>query len=481
MEQVIRAENLSVTFPGKEVVHGVSFELYAGELLALVGESGSGKSVLCRSLLGLPPKSAEVTFDALARPAPAEMSLVMQDAMTALDPAMPVGKQIMEANRIAPPVPEELLSRVGIDNAKLRARQYPGEFSGGMRQRAAIAIALAMRPKVIFADEPTTSLDADIRIKIMELLNEIRRDGTAILFVTHDLSLVRNFADRVLIMKDGRIIEHGATAEIFANQREEYTKELIRYAAIGTPSNHTHGKVHYHDISIHSHEHAGAHSHESDKNGKNGENGGVCTPLVELKNLSKYYSLGYRRVNHVLENVSLAVYPGEITGLCGSSGIGKSTLARCIAGLEKPSGGNRVAREGLNIQMIFQDSSSALNPRMTVEQLIAEPIYLRGKKKPPRDTIIDIMRDAELEPELVTRRPRELSGGQRQRVAIARAIATRPNLIIADEPVSSLDVTTCSKIIHLLKRLKDEYNLTMLLISHDLHLLAHVSDRIVRM
>jgi peptide/nickel transport system ATP-binding protein len=390
---------------------------------------------------------------------------------------MPVGKQIIEANRACKPDPVSLLARVGVDNPAVRARQYPSEFSGGMRQRAAVAVALAMRPKVVFADEPTTSLDADIRLKIMELLNTIRRDGTAILFVTHDLSLVRGFADRVLIMKDGKIIERGTVEELFRNPREEYTKELIRYAAIGDPANHTHGQIHYHGNHLHGHEHMGTHDHKNSY----GSSCGADSPLLEIKNLSKSYSLGPGRINRVFSGVDLAVYPGKITGLCGPSGVGKSTLARIIAGVEKPSGGSRHVRSGLNIQMIFQDNVSALNQRMSVEQIIAEPLYLRGEKHPPLDRILQIMSDAELEPELVTRLPRELSGGQRQRVAIARAIATEPDLIIADEPVSSLDVTTCSKIIHLLKRLKDDHNLTMLLISHDLHLLAHVSDRIVCM
>lgn len=204
-------------------------------------------------------------------------------------------------------------------------------------------------------------------------------------------------------------------------------------------------------------------------------------PLVQVMNLSKAYPLGYGRINRVLDSVNLSVYPGDITGLCGPSGSGKSTLARLLAGLEKPTGGKRTAQDGLNIQMIFQDSASALNPRMTVEKLIAEPLYLRDRKRPERSVILKLMGEAQLDAQLIVRRPRELSGGQRQRVAIARAIATRPDLIIADEPFSSLDVTTCSKIIHLLKNLKDDYHLTMLLISHDLHLLAHVCDKLVRM
>jgi peptide/nickel transport system ATP-binding protein len=279
-------------------------------------------------------------------------------------------------------------------------------------------------------------------------------------------------------MKDGEIIERGTITEIFSAPREDYTKELLRYASIGDPANHTHGKIHYHDTALHAHAHTGAHTH---KHGEAAGESDLHAPLVEVRGLSKSYPLGRGKPAAVFENVHLAVYPGEIVGLCGRSGIGKSTLARCLAGLENPDAGQRIARENLTIQMIFQDSVSALNPRMTVEQIIAEPLYLRDGKKPPRGVIAELMREAELEPELTARTPRELSGGQRQRVAIARAIATRPDLIIADEPVSSLDVTTCSRIIHLLKRLKDEHRLTMLLISHDLPLLAHVCDRIVRM
>jgi peptide/nickel transport system ATP-binding protein len=464
-DAVIRVENLRVAFPEKEAVRGVSFGINSGELLALVGESGSGKTMLCRALLGLPPKAASVSYDLLERPALNEMSLVIQDAMTALDPVMQVGKQIDEAQlfrKAGRADPAELLTRVGIGAGKLRARQYPGELSGGMRQRAAVAVAVAMRPKLLFADEPTSSLDADMRIKIIELLDDIRKDGTAVLFVTHDLSLVRGYADSVLIMKDGLIVERGTADEIFANPREYYTKELIRAAKLGDPLNHTHGKIHFHGADMHSHTHEGE-------------------PLIKLFNIGKSYPLNRGKVQRVLSDVNLAVYHGEFAGLCGPSGIGKSTLARILAGLEKPGTGRRIVRSGLNIQMIFQDSVSALNPRMTVEAIIAEPLLLRDRKRPPRWQILELMKDAELTPDLLTRKPSELSGGQRQRVAIARAVAAKPDLIIADEPVSSLDVTTRSRIIHLLKRLKDEYNLTMLLISHDLNLLAHVSDRIIKL
>ncbi|MDR1245692.1 MAG: ABC transporter ATP-binding protein [Clostridiales Family XIII bacterium] len=486
-EIILYVKNFSVTFPGKKAVRGVSLDLRRGELLALVGESGSGKTVLCRSLLGLPGRNATVGYDLLERPAPAEMSLVMQNAVTALDPAMPVGKQIAEAARAAKgggAPPAELLARVGIDNPKLRQKQYPSHFSGGMCQRVAIAAALAMNPKIIFADEPTTSLDADIRMRVMELLFDIcKNSDVSILFVTHDLALVKDFADRVLIMKDGEIVERGTADGIFKSPREAYTRELLDYAAHSDPAHHTHGKIHYHDLHLHSHSHSheGTHTHTELVGTETADDE---TPpekaLISVRNLSKYYPLGRGKINRVLKNISLDVYPGEIVGLCGPSGAGKSTLARCLTGIERPSGGTRITDGDLNIQMIFQDASAALNPRMTAEEIIAEPLLLRDGKNPPRSVVLDLMARAELSHELTDRRPRELSGGQRQRVAIARAIATNPRLIIADEPVSSLDAGTCSKIIHLLRRIKDDSNLSVLLISHDLSLLAHVSDRILR-
>ncbi|MDR2940356.1 MAG: ABC transporter ATP-binding protein [Clostridiales bacterium] len=461
MEKIICAENINVSIAGKEIVKGANFELCPGEIVALVGESGGGKTTLCRTLLGLPPKHAEVSFEFLKCPPGKEMSLIMQDAMAALNPSAPIGKQILEANMASPPDPVGLLKKVGLDDAELRVKQYPGEFSGGMLQRVAIAIALAMRPKVIFADEPSTSLDSLTARQIMKLLRAISQDGAAVLFVTHDLNLVRDFADRVMVMKGGRIIEQGKVDKIFKNPVEAYTIELIRSYIAGETYGHKNMAAHIHKISTEAH-------------------GNKSGAIVEMQAVSKLYPMPYGKSNCVLNKASLSIFPGEIIGLCGPSGVGKSTLARLIAGLEKPNGGKRFVREGANIQMIFQDSMSALNPRMTVGQIISEPIYLRGGKRPANMVIFNLMQEAELEPGLINRRPRELSGGQRQRVAIARAIATHPDLIIADEPVSSLDITACSKIAMLLKRLKAQYNLTMLLISHDLNLLTNVSDRVIQ-
>ncbi|MDR1135343.1 MAG: ABC transporter ATP-binding protein [Clostridiales Family XIII bacterium] len=483
---LLSVRNLRVTFGGKPAVNGIDIELRRGEMLALVGESGSGKTVTCRSLLGLAPEGAEVLYDSLKCPPLKRMSLVMQNAMTALDPAMPVGKQIAEGNSIKRARAVELISQVGIDRPELRAKQFPSHFSGGMRQRAAVAVSLASQPQVIFADEPTTSLDIEIRMQIMRMLSELRADGErAVLFVTHDLSLVRDFADHVIIMKAGEIVECGGADEIFTNPKSEYTKELLHYSSFNmTVGAHTHGRIHRHDMYYHSHEHSGAHIHAGGENG-----GGSCgrlagerrEPLITAAKLSKVYPLPRRRTHTVFGDFDIAIEHNEIVGLCGRSGIGKSSLARILAGLEPPSGGELRKAEGLKIQMIFQDNVSAMNPRTTLEQIIGEPLLLRDGKKPERAVILDLMRQCELESELIARRPGQLSGGQQQRAAIARAISVEPQLIIADEPVSSLDVTTCSRIIHLLRDIQQRRGLSILLISHDLPLLNHICDRIVRM
>jgi peptide/nickel transport system ATP-binding protein len=554
---VLNIEGLSVSFGGTEAVRDVSLSLGRGELLALVGESGSGKTVLCRTAIGLAGSDASVSFRRLDAPGRREMSLVLQDPMSSLDPTMKVGKQIEEAipGRVSSREKREraleLLRQSGIDDPELRARQYPSFLSGGMRQRAAVAIALAMRPQIIFADEPTTALDAPLRLRIMKLMDEVRKtSNVSVLFVTHDLSLVKDYADRLLIMKEGRIVESGAPAEIFASPKESYTKELIRYANYGERSDHHHGKIHYHKGKLHSHEGKEGHRHEGDgvrrrdgEGGHNhtgedarrhedehrhdGHNGGQSPvarvadaifpvsvlrvnpeatsslpaglplyeseaddysspppagPLVNVCGLSKYYDAGRGKTRRVFDDLSFQIYEGETLGVCGPSGIGKSTLARCLAGVEKASGGSIEIADSLKrpraMQFIFQDSVGAFDPRMRIGDSIAEPIALAEGRKPERERIYELMSRAELDPELYGRRPNEISGGQRQRAGIARAISTNPKFLIADEPVSSLDVTTCVKILHLLKSIQEERGLTLMIISHDLQLLMHVSDRI---
>jgi peptide/nickel transport system ATP-binding protein len=324
-----------------------------------------------------------------------------------------------------------------------------------------------MNPLILLADEPTTSLDAAVQAQIMELLAGIKaKTDTSVLFVTHDLSLVKNYADRVLIMRDGRIVESGDTAHIFSAPAGDYTKKLILFSGYGDGSAHTHGNIHFHEGVPHSH----------------GTPGGNDAPLLSMKRVSKYYEMGRRKTLRVLDDINIDIYEGEIVGLCGRSGIGKSTLARCLIGLEGVSAGE--IHYGMSLkaknamQMIFQDSKSAMNPRMTVAEIIGEPLRLERGKRPPEEEIARLMEDVELDESLLHRYPHEISGGQRQRVAIARAISTKPAFLIADEPMSSLDVTIRAQIVHLLKKIKEDRALTMLLISHDLPMLLHISDRI---
>jgi peptide/nickel transport system ATP-binding protein len=518
-DSVLNVEGLSVSFGDTVAVRDVSLSLGGGELLALVGESGSGKSVLCRTLMGLAGRDATVSYRRLDAPGRRGMSLVLQDPMSSLDPTMKVGKQIEEAVPGRVPAKEkreralELLRRAGIDDPELRARQYPLFLSGGMRQRAAIAIALAMRPRIIFADEPTTALDAPLRLKIMELMDEARRAAdVSVLFVTHDLNLVRDHADRVLIMKEGRIVESGTPAELFAAPKESYTKDLIRYANYGERSDHHHGRIHYHQGRAHSHEGADGHSHaggpppatpgvdavfpvnvlrvgtQRDGSFVSSESEAArnpSPPLVDVRGLGKYYDTGRRRVRRVFDGLSFKIYEGETLGVCGPSGVGKSTLARCLAGIEKASGGVIEVADSFRlpqaVQFIFQDSAGAFDPRVRIGDSIAEPVTLAEGRRPERERVYELMRRAELGPELYDRYPSEISGGQRQRAGIARAISTNPRFLIADEPVSSLDVTTCVRILHLLKSIQEERGLTLLIISHDLRLLMHISDRILHM
>jgi peptide/nickel transport system ATP-binding protein len=507
-ETVLNIERLSVSFGDTRAVREVSFSLGKGELLALVGESGSGKTALCRAVMGLSHPDAAVSYERLDAPDASEMSLVLQDPMSSLDPTTKVSVQIEEAVSGRASRHEkreralELLYGVGIDDPELRARQYPSFLSGGMRQRAAIAIALAMKPRVIFADEPTTALDAPLRSRIMGLLDKARAEsGASVLFVTHDLNLVKNHADRLLIMKGGQIVESGTPSDIFDSPREPYTKELIKYANYGAEAGHYHGKIHYHGGKAHSHPGGEGHVHDADPvradadadavfpiigHGSGGDNNtGDAPALVDVREVSKYYETGRRNVRRVFDNLNFKIYEGETLGVCGPSGVGKSTLARCLAGIEKVSGGEIGVPDSLkstgSIQFVFQDSVGAFDPRVKIGDSIAEPIALAEGRRPANERVFELMSSVGLDTELARRYPGEISGGQRQRAGIARAIATNPKFLIADEPVSSLDVTTCVKILHLLKSIQQERRLTLLLISHDLPLLMHVSDRILYM
>lgn len=497
MEHVLEIENLTLTFHGPggpvQAVRGVGLKVAEGEIVALVGESGCGKTALCRAILGLHSAHAELESGsirlcgqavdwqdeaAMRRLRGSVAAMIFQDPLSSLNPVYSVGAQIVEAIRVQGKISRKaawqqavaLLQQVGIPEAEKRVAQYPHQFSGGMRQRVAIAIALAQNPALLIADEPTTALDADIQGQIVDLLRQLvkAQDGACrgLLFVTHDLRLVRHMADRVIVMRDGLVEEEGRTADIFAHPQTAYTRKLVNYANYGEAGSHVHGRLEENDY-----------------------RSPTCTgePLLHVQGLQKGFPLQGKEMRIVLQNVNLRLYPGEIVGLIGPSGCGKSTLVRCLIGIDTPEEGTIRFAPGCRRQMIFQDSAAAFDPRMKLWESIVEPLVLAEKKqrrKRPngaslRQLAAEMMEQVALPVELMDRYPYEVSGGQRQRAAIARALITDPDLLIADEPVSSLDVPVQAQIIHLLKKLHDQRGLTLLLIAHDLPMVSHISDRII--
>ena len=431
-------------------------------------------------------------------------------------------KKQQELRRSAEAETVALLAKLGFDEPARRARQYPHEFSGGMLQRAAIALAMIAKPRLLIADEPTTALDIETQQEIMALLREsCARQDCSLLFVTHDLGLAEQIADRIVVMKDGRIVEEGQSEQIFRDPQHAYTKKLLGYAAYGKGSSHYHGRIRAAQQEKITQEETKQTAKEADD------------VLLSIRGFSKSFPLDKHTRKQVLHDVSLAIHRGEIVGLIGPSGIGKSTLARCIMGICAPDSGEVIVREGVRIQMIFQDSAAAFNPHMTIAEIIAEPLVLQARRQRRtvvrrcfakaaagcdvadkhaaekhaagaghtdsadgqrctrivgmtskavlREKVLAVMRQAEIEPELADRHPYDVSGGQRQRAAIARALITEPDLIICDEPISSLDVSLQADIIHLLKKLQEERGLSLLLISHDLPMVEHISDRIVKL
>ena len=434
-------------------------------------------------------------------------------------------KKQQELRRSAEAETVALLAKLGFDEPVKRARQYPHEFSGGMLQRAAIALAMIAKPRLLIADEPTTALDIETQQEIMALLREsCARQDCSMLFVTHDLGLAEQIADRIVVMKDGRIVEEGQSEQIFRDPQHAYTKKLLGYTTYGKGSSHYHGR-------IRAAEREEITQKETKQTAKKADD-----VLLSIRGLSKSFPVDKHTRKQVLHDVSLVIHRGEIVGLIGPSGVGKSTLARCIMGICAPDSGEVIMREGARIQMIFQDSAAAFNPHRTIAEIIAEPLVLQARRQRRtvvrryfakaaagcdvadkhaaekhaagsghtdsadsadvqrctravgkmsravlREKVLAVMRQAEIEPELADRYPYDVSGGQRQRAAIARALITAPDLIICDEPISSLDVSLQADIIHLLKKLQEERGLSLLLISHDLPMVEHISDRIVKL
>lgn len=510
IEEILAVKHLSVEFQTsdgkKQVVKDVSLSLRQGEVLALVGESGCGKTVLCRSILKLLPKSASVTGEAIQYKDQnligyneKEMqqirghgiAMVFQDPQSTLNPTMTVGSQMEEAillhekalnqkkrekdfeknkKKSAKERAIELMELVGIKDAEQRYDLYPYHFSGGMRQRCVLAIALASNPKLLIADEPTTALDVTIQAEILKLLKKLQKElNLSILFITHDLGVVAQIADRVAVMQDGNIVELEEAKQLFTAPKHSYTKKLL------------------HDHPYYMHRNESELISESELHEK----------LVEISHLSYFYPLDRKRVFQAVKDVSFEIRRDEIFGLVGESGSGKSTVGKCLMGILSPQA-ETFSYDGINLldkkakkknarrlqkerQMIFQDSTSSLNQKMKVEKILAEPLEIHkvfSDKKEQHDFLCEMMEEVELQEEQLHVWPSELSGGQRQRVAIARAFAMKPKLLIADEPIASLDVTTQAQMVKLFRHLQREHDCAILFIAHDLSMVRLLCDRV---
>ncbi|WP_329379508.1 ABC transporter ATP-binding protein [Streptomyces sp. NBC_01351] len=534
-EPLVEVTDLTVEFPvggpGEYVraVGGVSFTLEAGRALGIVGESGSGKSTVAAALLGLHRGTgarlggtvrvggtdvAAASVAELRRLRGGTAAMVFQDPLSSLDPYHAVGDQIAEVHRIHADVSRraararavEVLERVGIPDAVRRARARPHEFSGGMRQRALIAMALACEPRLLIADEPTTALDVTVQAQILDLIHELREErGLGLLLVTHDVGVAAESVEELLVMRGGHVVERGAVGGVLSAPADPYTRALLgavprldapRVKDRGSapdPAPQTPEGLGSARSGLESA--AGSQTRGSAPDpapqtpeGLGSARSGLGLPVVEAFSLRREFGRGKRRVSAVA-GVSLAVYAGETLGIVGESGSGKSTLGRMLVGLLEPSSG-QVWHEGGEVkgvargaQMVFQDPVSSLNPRRSIGESIADPLRAAGERDGAavRARVEELLLRVGLEAAHYDRYPHEFSGGQRQRVGIARALAPRPRLIVCDEPVSALDVTTQAQVTALLAELQRELGIALVFIAHDLAVVRQVSDRVAVM
>lgn len=523
-EPVLSVRGLTTSFrigtEWRSVVRNMNLDVAAGETVAIVGESGSGKSVTSLSIMRLLPQLTSrikgsvkldgrelLSLDAeqMRQVRGNQISMIFQEPMTSLNPIFPIGKQIAEAITCHRDISSaeaktevlRLLDRVRIPNATNRFDEYPHQFSGGMRQRVMIAMALASRPKLLIADEPTTALDVTIQGQILDLIKTLQdEEGMAVLFITHDMGVVAEVSDRTVVMFRGEAVETGTTDAIFNHGQHPYTRALLsavpKLGSMGGRDNPMRFPV----IDIKSGETLVAESEAAgvDKGSR---------PLLEVKNLTTRFDirsglLGRRSgAVHAVENVSFDLRPGETLSLVGESGCGKSTTGRSITRLVEPTSGQisldgydvgRLDQSSLrkmrrSIQMVFQDPFASLDPRMSVGQAVMEPFieHQLGTKAQARDKAADLLERVGLSAEMMPRYPHEFSGGQRQRIAIARSLMLDPKVIVADEAVSALDVSIKAQVCNLLLDLQQSFNLAYLFISHDMAVVERVSHRVAVM
>ncbi|MEX0158132.1 MULTISPECIES: ATP-binding cassette domain-containing protein [unclassified Microbacterium] len=467
MTAALELVGLRVDFGGTPVVSGVSLSVERGECVAIVGESGAGKTLTARALLGLAPQGAHVAFDRLVVDGTdaarlgerrwralrgARIGLVSQDALVSLDPLQRVGSEIAEPLRLHGLATgraalrervQDLLHRVWMPDAARRARQYPHQLSGGLRQRALIASAIAAEPAVLVADEPTTALDATVQARILGLLRDIADAGTAIVFISHDFAAVRRIADRVLVMRNGIVVESGPVDEVLEKPQHEYTRQLIA-ATIHEPR---------------------------------AEREGTAEPVLVAAGVTKAFGDLV-----AVQNASFSVAAGRTLGIVGESGSGKTTLARMIVGVEDADDGGLRWIGQHRVQLVHQNPLGAFDPRWTIGRSLREALAAGGVPRQQRTArVVELLAEVDLDPALASRRPIALSGGQRQRAAIARALAAEPEVLVLDEPVSALDPSVREKVLQLLLRLQRERELTMIFVSHDLDVVGAVADEVLVM
>ncbi|MBS3650521.1 ABC transporter ATP-binding protein [Pseudaminobacter sp. 19-2017] len=495
----------------REVVSDLSFELGRGETLCIAGESGSGKSMTSLAIMGLLPEPAafiksgsirlgdqdlaSLSESRMRRIRGNRVAMIFQEPMTSLNPVLSIGRQLIEAiethtslsRSAARAKAIEALKAVRIPDAEGRLKQYPHELSGGMRQRVMIAMALALKPDVLIADEPTTALDVTVQGEVLELLRDLQREnGTSVILITHDMGVVAEMADRVIIMRHGRMVEEGRAADIFARPQADYTRELL--AAVPRIGG---GR-----------EAVSAPPLTPPDKGEGDSSRDANAPVASVRDLHVRFDLhgGFfgrvdRRV-HAVEGVNFAIASNETLSLVGESGCGKSTTAKAIAGLVPYTGNISIGGRDLvglgrddrkavrrDVQMIFQDPFASLDPRMRVGDLVAEPLVIHGigNRQERQDRVAALFERVGLSADQMERYPHEFSGGQRQRICIARALALRPKLIIADESVSALDVSVQARVLGLLKDLQREFGVAYLFISHDMAVVENISDRVAVM
>ena len=529
MNRLLNISGLDVSFPSHfgstYAVKDVSIELNPGEVLGIVGESGAGKSTIGNAVINLLEPPGEITNGDIVfrgqninRLDEREMrsirgkkiGMIFQDPQTSLNPLMTIGSQLTETiitttDLVGKPARKkaiDLLEAVGIEQPELRFKAYPHQFSGGMRQRVVIALALAGDPDLIIADEPTTALDVSIQAQILDLIKSLCHERQlGVIIITHDIGVIANIADRVAVMYDGSLVESGNVRKILTNPEHDYTKSLIAAVPRGDMKLTRFNSIDYIEGGQEEHKRIKLEQHWlGEKLNQNSSDIAVSVEGLHKEFIIKKAIFSQNRVYlKAVKDVSFSIKKGESFGIVGESGSGKSTIARLIAGLTSIDKGSirvfgeeitnrgrakEVSSSQRDLQMVFQDPYSSLNARMRVQDIVAEPIRYY-KTASSNSEVIQIVRDllshVGISANSLMKYPHEFSGGQRQRISIARALASRPKILICDEPTSALDVSVQAHILNLLKDLQDELNLTMLFISHDLPVIRQMCDRVAVM